>query len=129
MEGDPAVPFAEVAPAAAACPVCHLPVRPEWYFCPNCGTNLHPAPLSTSLESQLFLYAHSIVLPMLLFLSITRWKGYTYFKSEDSQEKQIGSIAIILLVLSTVVVFWYSYVWTVDYIQQSINSVNADMNF
>ena len=44
------------------CPQCHQPVKPEWYYCPNCGKKLSEPGLSTSLASQLWLYAFSIII-------------------------------------------------------------------
>ena len=129
MEGDSALSATQTpAPAPATCPTCHQGLRPEWYFCPNCGTNIHPAPLSTTLTTQLIIYAHSVILPMFLFFSISKWKGYTYFKSDDPVAKQIGTVAVVLFVLSTLVTFWLAYVWTQDAIQSSIDSINADMS-
>ena len=113
--------------ASPACPVCHQPVSPNWYFCPNCGANLHPAPLSTSAGAQAALYLFSIVLPMLCFLFVTRWPGPAYFRSQDPKEKQIGTIAIALITLSTILTIYFAYVWTMDAINSSVNEVNAEL--
>ncbi len=102
---DPNMTQGSIAPvqaAAATCTVCHQPLLPTYYFCPNCGHEIRQAPLPTTSEAQLKIYAHSFLLPMILFFTITKWKGYTYFKSEDPQAKQIGTIAIAILVLTTV---------------------------
>ena len=79
-------------------------------------------------QAQALVYVHSIILPMLLFITVTKWKGYTYYKSEDPKAKQIGTIAIVLMVLSLLITCWLAYVWTMDTIQSSINSINADMS-
>ncbi len=112
----------------ALCPVCHQAILLHYYFCPNCGTTLHKAPLSTSLMAQVGLYAFSIVLPMIGFLLITRWKGNAYYKSQDLNAKQIGLIAWILLLLSTVLTIWYAVVWTQNYIKETVSSINADLS-
>jgi len=117
------------APQAAICPNCNQPILPQYYFCPNCGKNLHEPPLPTSLGTQLWIYAFSIILPMIGFLAITKWQGMKYIRSEDPATKQIGQIAWFLIIVSTVVTFWYAYVWTTNEIQASINSVNSDMSF
>jgi len=109
------------------CPVCHQPVLPEYYFCPNCGKELHPPPLSISPGAQAKIYLHSIILPFLAFITVSKWQGYRYFKSDDEGAKQIGVIAISLLVLSTLLLCWLAYVWTEDAIQSSVNSINADL--
>ena len=119
---------AETVSAAATCPSCHQPVLPSYYFCPNCGFNLRPAPLSTSSGTQLLIYAHSIILPSLLFITISKWKGYTYLKSPDPAEKQIGAIAMFLLVCSTIFTFWYAYTWTMNYVNESIAAINSDLS-
>ncbi len=65
---------------------------------------------------------------MILFIGITHWPGYKYFKSDDPAAKQIGIVAIVLLVLSTVVTFWLAYVTTMNAVKSSISSINADMS-
>ncbi len=107
------------------CPRCHFPVKPEYYFCPNCGAKLTEAPLGTGLLDQLLMYAFSIILPWIAYLAITKWQGIKYLRSPDERAKQIGLIALILLIVSSVVAFWLTYVWIQGYIQQSLNSVNS----
>lgn len=107
------------------CPRCHFPVKPEYYFCPNCGVKLTEVPLGTGLLDQLLMYAFSIILPWIAYLAITKWQGIKYLRSPDERAKQIGLIALILLVVSSVVAFWLTYVWIQGYIQSSLNSVNS----
>ena len=110
------------------CPVCHQAVMPEYYFCPNCGAKLNTPPLSTSLAAQIWLYAFSIILPMICFLAVSKWQGVAYYKSNDEKTKQIGMIACTLLALSTIFTVWYAIVWTRQEIQSSVNSINMDMS-
>jgi hypothetical protein len=110
------------------CPVCHQPVLPAYYFCPNCGAKLNAAPLSTTLSAQLGLYAFSIVLPMIGFIMVTRWQGWKYYKSEDPQAKQMGTIAMILIICSTVLVIWYAIVTAQHYVQSTVDSINSDFS-
>jgi hypothetical protein len=120
-------PNTPAAPAPGpSCPVCHQAVLPAYYFCPNCGTELNPRPLPTGAGAQAKLYLHSIILPMIVFITSSKWLGFKYFKSEDKKAKQIGAIAIALVVLSTALICWYAYVWTQDTIQASIAGINAD---
>jgi len=115
-------------PTANICPTCHQAILPQWYFCPNCGTKLIEAPLPTDIWAQVKLYASSIVLPMILFIFVTRWQGMKYFKSKDPKAKRMGQIAWALIILSTVALVWFSYVWTKNEIQTQINAINTDFS-
>ena len=106
------------------CPVCHRPVQKEYYFCPNCGTSLRNAPLSVSLEAQVLIYLHSIVLPMIIFITVSKWRGITYARSRDQQIRRIGIIACTLLILSTLINYYLAYVW----FQKTMQSANEQMN-
>jgi hypothetical protein len=106
------------------CPRCHFPVKPEYYFCPNCGAKLTEPPLGVGMLDQILLYAFSIVLPWIAYLAITKWQGIKYLRSPGSQAKQIGLIALILLVISSIIMFWLTTMWVQGYIQSSMNDVN-----
>ena len=109
-------------PLAAVCPMCHTPVLPTYYFCPNCGTKLVGAkPLSTSVWTQAWIYVFSIIMPAIAFLAIKYWPGMDYLRSPDWERKQIGIVAIILMAASTVFLLWWSVVWLQGYVQ-SISS-------
>lgn len=126
---DPNTIEQNIPPAAPLiCPYCHQPVLPQFYYCPNCGNKLNSAQLSTTPLAQLGLYAFSIILPFIAFLAITKWQGLKYYRSKDPKTKSIGTVAWVLLILSTVVMFWLVYVWTMDAIQSTVNSINADMS-
>ena len=85
------------------CPVCHLEVRPSDYFCFNCGKNLKPKPLSTSLTKQILIYLESIFLPPMGFL----W-GIRYLRQKGSASRAIAIIAIILTVVSLVLLIKFT---------------------
>jgi hypothetical protein len=108
------------------CPVCHMPVSPTYYFCPNCGAKVHEPPLSISPLAQLGLYAFSIILPMICYLLISKWPGITYVRSKDEKIRQVGAIACGLLVLSSVATFYYAYVWTEEALQQATAQINQE---
>jgi len=108
------------------CRICHQPILLTYYFCPNCGAKVNEVPLSTSIGTQVWIYIQSIILPMVLFIFITKWPGVKYFKSDDPKTKRIGQVAWVLLILSTVFTIWLAYVWTQATIQSSLNSINAD---
>lgn len=107
------------------CLVCHQPLRPEYYFCPNCGTKIKETALSTTIQTQLLIYAFSIVLPTILFIFIKKWPGTKYSKSNNPKEKQIGQIAWVLLIVSTVLTMWFSYIQIQKMIKSSVNSINS----
>ncbi len=107
------------------CLVCHQPLLPKYYFCPNCGTKISSTLLSTSVGTQIWIYAFSIIIPMIFFILIGKWPGTKYSKSNDPKAKQIGYIAWGLLILSTIVTVWLSIRWTNQMIQSSMNSLNG----
>lgn len=109
------------------CPQCHFPLKPEYYFCPNCGKNLRAgggAPLGTDTLSQILLYGFSIILPVIAYLAITKWQGIKYIRSSDEKAKQMGYIALALLLLSSIIVFWWTYVWIQGYVASSLSDLN-----
>ena len=108
------------------CTICHQSILPEYYFCPNCGAKINTAPLSTTIQTQTWIYAFSIILPMICFIFVTKWPGMKYFKSSDPKIKRIGQIAWGLLILSTIITIWLVYIWTQQLIQSQINSINTD---
>ena len=110
------------------CLVCHQPIKPEYYFCPNCGTNLKPASLSTSTSTQIEIYAFSIILPFIAYIMISKWPAIKYIRSKDTKTKQIGIIAFTLLIISTIVIIWLAYYLTEQTIQSTINSINTDFS-
>jgi len=115
-------------PAPAVCPVCHLPLLPSYYFCPNCGFKLSTPPLSVTPATQAWIYALSIILPIILYLGISHWPANRYLKSNDPKTKLIGQIAWGLMIASTIFTLWLAYVWTEDAIQSSIASINTDFS-
>ena len=108
------------------CSICHQPILSEYYFCPNCGNNLKPVPLSTTVATQVWIYIFSIILPMICFIFVTRWKGIKYLKSNDPKAKIVGQIACVLLFVSTIVTIWLAYNWTEQFVQSQIDSINTD---
>lgn len=122
MDPNAAAPI--LTPAVEICSSCHQPVRPEYYFCPNCGNKLHQEPLKTDYFTQAWIYLFSIVLPMLCFLFVTRWPGFKYLRSQDERTRSIGFIACALLLVSTIITFYLSYVWIQQQIQSALDQVD-----
>jgi hypothetical protein len=110
------------------CSFCHQPILPKYYFCPNCGAKLNSAPLSTTIQAQVLVYAFSIVLPMICFIFAGKWPGIKYYKSQDPKAKRIGQIAWILVILSTIFTIWFAVVWTQKFINSSVESINSDLS-
>lgn len=110
--------------ATQLCPQCHLAMPADFYFCSNCGTKLRVPPLSTTTTSQVLLYLFSAILPFIAYLAITKWEGIKYIRSGDPRTRAIGYIALGILTVSSIVVFWWSIVW----IQQTLNSVTSGIN-
>ena len=126
---DKQVVSTNTTPTSNVCSVCHQPIIPQYYFCPNCGTKINSAPLSTTVGTQAWIYAFSILLPMICFIFVGKWPGIKYFKSKDPKTKQIGMIAWILILLSTIVAIWLAVIMTKAITQSTINSINTDMGF
>ncbi len=120
--------FSPLPNQSGVCPVCHQSVLPQFYFCPNCGNKLHAPPLSTSSTTQAWIYALSIVLPLICFLAISKWPGITYLRSQDEKARRVGIVACTLIVLSTVATIWYAYIWTEEIVQSQVAQINADMS-
>ena len=101
------------------CSSCRQTVSPEFFFCPYCGKKLKENPLSTSVFVQLGIYLLSVFLPPLGL-----WPGVKYVRSEDKKAKTIGMTAIVLTIISTIVVGWYSY-GLVTQLTQSLSGIGG----
>jgi surface polysaccharide O-acyltransferase-like enzyme len=102
------------------CTVCHQILKPEYYFCPNCGTKVQDSPLSTDLSEQAKLYIYSFALPWIGFFTIGKWKGIKYLKSKDEKNKKIGTIACLLMAVSFIILCYVGYI---EY-QAAVKSIN-----
>jgi hypothetical protein len=110
------------------CLVCHQPILVTYYFCPNCGTKLTLAPLSTSVFTQIGIYLFSIILPMLAFILITHWPGLKYVRSSGTKARWIGVVAWILLISSTIITYWLIYIKLQEFSQSLNDSLNQSLN-
>jgi hypothetical protein len=104
-------------------------VKPEYYFCPNCGANLRVPPLSTSVLTQILIYLFSAVLPWIAYLAITKWPGVKYIRSGDPQARAIGWISLIVLVVSSVIALWLTTIWIDQQVNAAMTSVGNITNF
>lgn len=112
----------------ALCATCHTELLSTYYFCPNCGTVAHEPPLSTSIWTQTQLYMFSIVLPMICFLTISKWKGIKYLRSEEKEARVVGVIACLLLVVSTIYTIYFTITATEKIIQSSTKNINLEID-
>jgi hypothetical protein len=101
------------------CPVCHNKNSSSFYFCPNCGKQLHEKPLSLSFWKQLGIYALSLLLPPLGL-----WPAVKYLRQKSIAAKLVGVIAIILTIISTVVTLYYFY----QIMSQMGKTMNIELN-
>jgi len=99
------------------CPFCKFEVSENFLFCPNCGKKLKDV-FSTSISKQIGIYALSIFLPPLGFVP-----GIKYFLQKDKKRKIVGTVAIVLTIISTVITVWIS----INYISQTSKSVNSQL--
>jgi hypothetical protein len=103
------------------CPVCHQGVKPEYYFCPNCGNNLKEKLMPVSGIVQIGLYALAIFLPPLGL-----WPGIKYLMKKsphaNPHAKRVGIITIVLTLISSVLTIWATFALLNNYLNQ-INSL------
>lgn len=114
-------------PREEICNVCHQPILPTYYFCPNCGNNLASPPLPTTIFAQTKLYLHSMILPSICFITIGRWKGIQYVQASDQKTKTIGLVACVLIILSTLFTFWLVVSTTQRIVNTSIQTINTEL--
>jgi hypothetical protein len=98
------------------CKHCNYPVAETFYFCPNCGKKIKDPPPITTLSKQISLYLISVLLPPLGL-----WPGFRYLFSKDPKAKVIGTIAIVLTIVSLVVSIWA----TANYLTSQLDSLNS----
>ncbi len=83
------------------CESCHTVSPATFFFCPNCGHNLRPKPLSTTILKQAGLYLLAFLLPPLGL-----WPGIKYLKGKTDAEKIVGAVLVILTVVSIIITLW-----------------------
>ena len=104
----------------ALCPVCHQPVPPNAYFCPNCGAPLRTKP--PSVWQQLSAYLVSFFLPPFGLAY-----SFKFLRQNDPIAKRAGWITIILTVVSLILTVWLSELF-VNSLSQSINQSLNQVN-
>lgn len=86
---------------ALICPKCQLPILAEFYYCPNCGKQLHFKPISVSIAKQIGVYLLSFFLP-----PFGLYPGIKYIRQGDVKTKMVGWIAVILTIVSVVITIY-----------------------
>lgn len=115
----PAPVASPAVPQPTVCPQCHVPVRVTDFFCFNCGKNLRPKPLATSVQTLVMYYLGAIILPPMGII----W-GLKYLRQGNQTAKIHGLILIILTIIELIVLT----VWTVN-LMQTINAhVGSQLN-
>lgn len=104
--------------APVVCPFCHIQVRQTDYFCFNCGKNLHPKPLSTSVVTQIGYYLGSVLLPPIGIIWAVR-----YLREKSIRAKMIGIVCLVL----TVSILILAVSVTVAFINTVNDQVNTQM--
>ncbi|MGA2911455.1 MAG: zinc ribbon domain-containing protein [Candidatus Levyibacteriota bacterium] len=99
------------------CPFCHFQLLQNYYFCPNCGKKISEPPIT--IIKQIGVYLLSIFLPPLGL-----WPGIRYLFSKDEKTKKVGTIAIVLTIISTIVTLWLS----VAMFNNLTKNVNSQLN-
>lgn len=97
------------------CPFCQQPIKDTDLNCPNCGRKIREKPLSTSIWAQIGIYSLSFFVPPFGVMPAVK-----YLKQKDSTHRWIGSIALILTIVSIVVSIYYTV--------QIVNQVNEGVN-
>ena len=85
------------------CKYCGQNVFTNYYFCPYCGKKLIEPPIT--LVKEISVYLLSVLLPPLGL-----WPGIRYILQKDQKAKRVGTIAIILTIISTVVTLYFSII-------------------
>ena len=98
------------------CPSCKKQISNEANFCPNCGKKIKEPPASTTILSQLGVYAISVLFPPFGIIPALK-----YLKQNDQAAKNIGIIAILLTFLSIIIGIWLS-IYIVSQVQNTINA-------
>ena len=104
----------------ALCPVCHQPVPPNAYFCPNCGAPLRTKP--PGIGQQLSAYLVSFFLPPFGLAY-----SFKFLRQNDPIAKRAGWITIILTVVSLILTVWLSELF-INSLNQSINQSLNQVN-
>jgi len=94
----------DISNPVLVCKTCHRKNPFDYYFCPNCGKELRPKPLSTSILTQFGIYLLSLFLPPLGL-----WPGIKYLKASSGKEKMVGIIATTITLAISILTLLYVF--------------------
>ncbi len=100
-----------------SCKFCGQAVLANYYFCPYCGKKIIEPPITTTKEIGVYLL--SIFLPPLGL-----WPGIKYLSQRNEKAKRVGTIAIILTIISIVITIWAS----IAFVNNMSQTLNSQMN-
>ena len=83
------------------CPKCGNPVLDTNFFCAFCGKQIKDKPLSTSFFKQSGLYLFAFFFPPFGIVPAIK-----YLKNPDDKAKIVGSVIIVVTVVSLIVTVW-----------------------
>jgi hypothetical protein len=116
----PPVPSGLTPPATTICPFCNAVVPANSIFCPVCGKQIQGKELSTTVFTQISLYAVAILLPPLGL-----WPGIKYFKSADPKGQRLGIYLILATIASTIMTLWLTFAFLQSYLNDINNALNG----
>ena len=85
------------------CPKCRQSIALNNYFCPNCGKKIRSPPPSTSASGLIVLFLKTILLP-----PFGLYWGYLYLRQPDNNSKIIGLLTIVITVIESVWLYFYT---------------------
>ncbi len=100
------------------CPACKSIISTTAYFCPNCGKQLKDKAPSATFAKQALIYFVSLFLP-----PFGLWYAWKYIKYGDYTSIKIGTIAIILTIISILATIWLTQGF-INSVYQSLNTIN-----
>ena len=120
-DGVPITPTAPVQPSqVAVCSFCGKQVPADAVFCPFCGKQLKEKTVSTTLFTQIALYALAVLLPPLGL-----WPGIKYFRNSDEKAQKIGIALIVLTIASTIITVWLTFAFLNSYMNELNQALNG----
>ena len=96
------------------CKFCGQTVLSNYYFCPYCGKKLIEPPITALKEISVYLL--SFFLPPLGL-----WPGVKYLLQKNERARRVGSITILLTIVSIVITVWIS-IGLLNNISQTLNT-------
>lgn len=98
------------------CKYCHTAISIGDYYCPNCGKMLSE---KTTISRQIVVYFVSLFVPLFGF-----WYAWKFLRQPDGRSKKIGVAALMLTIISTGAIVWFS-IDLMNRVSQQINAINS----